>query len=489
MLVNALLDIADKHSRKPAFEDEFLKLDYGKLVLVSRVISEIVSKETKSDRVGIVLPCSAFFPATFFGILWSGKIAIPLNFLLNEAELKSVIEDSGIDLILSVRYFKETLSEMPVRTLFLEDLHLKRKAILSKFRRMHDPKDVTAEETAVILYTSGTDGLPKGVELSHGNLLSNARDCITTARIESDHKLLNILPPFHVFGLTANFLVTLILGASSRCLPRFQPANLINTIQEYRPSVLMAIPSMFAAMFRMRDVAPDTYKSLYLTIAGGEPLHENLEKGYAERYGLTIYQGYGLTETSPVLTLNLPWANCPGSVGKPIDNVEIRIADDDGNDVPPGEVGEICARTPGLMKGYYKRPVETAEVMREGNWFRTGDLGQMDLEGYIHITGRQKDMIIVGGENVYPKEIETVLLEHEAVSEAAVIGRPDSSRGEVPIAFVIMEEGGASTERELRSYAGKHLAGHKVPKEVHIRTDLPRGPTGKIHKRILRQEL
>lgn len=489
MLVEALLESTDRNPDGLAVSDPRVRLSYRRLTAGATVLRDIIGRETRRPRVGILLPASSGFAAVLFGTLWDRKSAVPLNFLLRPAELARIVADAELDLILSTHYFDDLLGQMPARALCLEDLALKRRVLFSRLRRRPDPPDVSPEDVAVVLYTSGTDGDPKGVELTYANLRSNCDDCIATARMTPQHRFLNILPPFHVFGLTANVLAPVVLGASVHCLPRFQPATLVRAMAEEKPSIFMAIPTMYAALLRMKSVAEDTYAGLYLAVAGGEPLHHSIADGFRERFGVELLQGFGLTETSPVVSLNLPDGNRPGSVGRPIRNVRLRIVDERERDVAPGGDGEVWVQGPGVMRGYHHRPDATARALAEGGWFKTGDLGAIDAEGYLTITGRKKELIIVGGENVYPAEIESVLLDHPAVAEAAVVGRPDPGRGEVPVAFVVCSDGMTIDEAVLRRFVAERLAGYKVPRAIRIGADLPRGPTGKIHKRLLRNEL
>jgi long-chain acyl-CoA synthetase len=307
--------------------------------------------------------------------------------------------------------------------------------------------------------------------------------------VDPRQRFLNILPPFHVFGLTANVLVPVFLGATVYAIPRFNPVAAVKVIEDHRISVLLAIPSMYAAILRTKSSKPEAFRSIYIAISGGEPLADRVREGFESRFGVTLRQGYGLTETSPVVSACTPRDYKPGTVGKPIRHVEIRIVGADGSDLPAGQDGEIYVRSPGVMKGYYKRPEETRKVIDADGWFRTGDIGRFDADGFLSITGRAKEMLIIGGENVFPREIESVLENHEAVLQAAVIGMADGLRGEVPVAFVIPKKDAQVSGEELRNFARKSLASHKTPRRVEVREDLPVGPTGKILKRKLREFL
>ena len=251
----------------------------------------------------------------------------------------------------------------------------------------------------------------------------------------------------------------------------------------------MMIASMYAALLRCKKSDKDDLKSLEYAVAGGEALPDSAFKQFRDRFGVEILQGYGMSEAAPVVSLNVPWSNRVGTVGQAIPGVRVRAFDDFGSELPPGEVGELWIKGPIIMKGYYKKPEETKAVLTPEGWYKSGDMGTLDAEGYITITGRKKEMIIVGGENVYPREIENALEEHPAVHEAAAIGQADSSRGEVVVAFVTLSEGQETTEIELRDFCRDRVAGYKVPRRVIIAEDFPRGPTGKILKRKLSELL
>ncbi|MHC5112413.1 MAG: class I adenylate-forming enzyme family protein, partial [Planctomycetota bacterium] len=404
---------------------------------------------------------------------------------LRPQELLKITQDSGLDVIITIEHFADLARELGVKTVLLEQSGLKRRFLMSKLKSSPPVPVVEEQQTAVILYTSGTSGEAKGVELTYGNLSTNCRDSAAHTQISSDHVLLSVLPPFHVFGLTAMTLLPMWLGMTVHFIPRFNPIATVKTIQEKQISVFMAIPSMFAAMQRAKRATAESFKSLYLAMSGGEPLQASTAEAFQDRFGVQLNEGYGLTETSPVVSINLPWDRLAGAVGKPIPNCEVRIVGDSAKSLPPGEDGEIQVRSPGVMKGYYNRAAETAEVMDAEGWFKTGDQGQLSEDGFLSITGRIKEMLIIGGENVFPSEIENVLIQHPAVDEVAVIGIADESRGEVPLAFVILKEGQSAEEKELRSHCRDRLASLKVPRQVKICDDLPHGPTGKILKRAL----
>lgn len=489
MLVDALLDANRRCPNTFAVADGSRTLTYKQLTLLAGVFRDLISRTSDCPRVGIMLPASTAFPAVFFGTLWAGRTAIPLNFLLQADELTRIIADAQIDCIFTIGHFRELVEKLPVRAVFLEELSLKRRMFFAMLKRLPPVPAADPQATAVILYTSGTTADPKGVELTYRNLHSNCVDAIHSLEINPPQVFLNILPPFHVFGLTANVLVPVFLGASVHALPRFNPLAAARMIAEYKITIMLAIPSVFAAILRTKSTKPDAFHSLYLAISGGEPLPDSVRSGLAERFGVDLRQGYGLTETSPVVSAGSASVHREGTVGKPIRNVQVRITGADGNELPTGQDGEIFIHGPNVMKGYYRKPEETRRVLDSQGWFTTGDIGRFDADGFLSITGRAKEMLIIGGENVFPREIEAVLEMHEAVLQAAVIGVPDGLRGEAPVAFVMPKKDAAVTADDLRNFARQKLAGFKTPKRIEIREDLPTGPTGKILKRKLREML
>ena len=487
MLLDALLDTERRRPHIEAVRDPTRSLSFRRLTTFASVLRDVVLRETARDYVGIMLPASAALHGAFFGALWANRKPVPLNFLLSAPELAEIIRDAELDLILSTRHFDKLTEQLPVRTLQLESLPVRRMAFGAMFRRRPPAPSVDPDDVAVLLYTSGTTGACKGVELTPRSLRSNCDALLEAVDIEDDDRFLGVLPPFHVFGLTGNVLVPTVRGLGGHMVPRFSPPAVLRAIRESRPTVLMAIPSMYAALLRTKSATADDFRHFKLLISGGEPLPLEVARGFRERFGADLLEGYGLTETSPVISVNTRQHHREGSVGRPLANVDVRIVDDEGSDVGAGQDGEIVVRGPSVMRGYHHRPEETAAVLDSDGWFATGDIGVLEADGFLSITGRKKDMLIVGGENVFPTEIEAALRRHPEVEEAAVIGVPDPSRGEVPVAFVTLSDGGQASEIELRGFARDHLAGYKVPRQVTIVDELPRGPTGKVLKHQLRQ--
>jgi len=485
MLVDGLLAANERFGPVPAVDDGTRPLTYRQLTALASVMRGVIEKRTACERVGILLPAGGAFAATLFGALWAGRVAVPLNLLLSPEELRGIVNDAAFDTMISVRHFTKMADALPVKTVFLDDLPLRRKALVRLMMRPPQAPPVGPDDTAVILYTSGTTAEPKGVQLTQNNLHSNCVDSAASLGLDHNHRFLNVLPPFHVFGLTACVLMPVFLGATVYAIPRFHPVQAVRTIAEKAVTLMVAIPSMYAAIMKTKSATTEMFNSIKLAISGGEPLPESVARGFEQRFGVKLRQGYGLTETSPVVAACSLDHTRDGTVGKPIRNVEVRIVDEAGNMLGPNCDGEILVRGPGVMRGYYNKPEQTQRVIDAGGGFRTGDMGRLDDDGFLTISGRMKEMLIIGGENVYPREIEAVLEEHPDVLQAAVIGLPDESRGEVPIAFVIRQDGAEVTESELRTFTRRSLAGFKVPKQIRIENDLPTGPTGKILKRRL----
>ena len=343
--------------------------------------------------------------------------------------------------------------------------------------------DRRAEDTAVLLYTSGTTGRPKGAELTHANLLRNVE--VTQSdllRLTSDDVVLGGLPLFHSFGQTVTLNTTIAAGASLLLLPRFDPAAALRLLSKHQATVFAGVPTMYGALMATPD-AP-ALPRLRTCVSGGAALPVEVLHQFEERFACPVLEGYGLSETSPVASFNRPdQLRKPGSIGTPVTGVEMRVVDAEGAPMPVGEVGEIAIRGHNVMKGYWRNPEATAAVLSEDGWFRTGDLARLDEDGYFFIVDRKKDLIIRGGFNVYPREVEEVLYEHPAVAEVAVIGVPHPDLGEEVAAAIALRPGATATEVELRDFVKAQVAPYKYPRFVWLEAALPKGATGKILKR------
>jgi len=405
----------------------------------------------------------------------------------------------------TVKAMVEFVGGLPqmVKQVRLDEMSFKGFPPLRRARRMRE------DDLAVLLYTSGTSGRPKGVMLTALNLSANVQQCVQWVGFSRHDKLLGVLPQFHSFGLTVLTLLPLTVGAPVVYTARFNPRKLLDLMREHRPTALIAIPSMYAALLHAKSADPDHFTSFKYVVSGGEPLPEAVFTGFRERFNVTINEGYGLTETSPVTNWCRPHEYRHKSVGKALPGVEEIIVPVEGeaskrqdvktsreelvasaDPIAPGSAGgiegEIRIRGPNVMKGYYKLPQETAVAFDENGFLRTGDMGRFDADGFLYITGRIKEMLIIGGENVFPREIEEVLDKHPSVAASAVIGAMDESRGEVAVAFVELKDGAAFDEVSLRKHCREALAQFKVPRDIRQIDKLPRNPTGKIMRRELK---
>ncbi len=451
------------------------------LQVVAWHLAREIERRSSSERVGILLPTSGLFPAALLAGWMLGRTVVPINYLLSKPDLAYVCRDAGLDLCIAVSPMIDFVGGLPdgVEALRIDQMRFSGFPPLRR-SRWRDP-----DALAVLLYTSGTSGRPKGVMLSAGNLMANIEQIVDRAQFNRRDTMLGVLPQFHTFGITVLTLLPLAIGCTAVYTARFVPRKLIELTRKHRATALVAIPSMYGALRLVKDATADDLSSLRYVVSGGEPLSQAVSDGFIERFGIRICQGYGLTETSPVTNWCLPQEWRWKSVGRPLDRVHQRIVDAQGNDVAVGAEGEVRIAGPNVMRGYWNLPVETAAAFDERGYFRTGDVGRFDTDGHLFITGRIKEMLILAGENVFPREIEEVLDRHPSVKASAVIGVPDESRGETPVAFVELRPGEAFDEAALRAWCREHLAQFKVPRQITKLEALPRNPTGKIQRREL----
>ncbi len=489
MLFEPLFEHARHAPKDIAVIDDRGRYTHEQLAAMASGIGAYLSQQTLKPRVGLLLPSSAAFAASFYGTLLAGKTVVPINFLLGDNEIGHIIKDSGIDTVISVAPLIGRLKDLPLKVIDVAALPPPPPEAAAAIGASPMPER-RSDEIAVLMYTSGTSGMPKGVLLSYGNLSSDVEAAIEHAQLKGRHNFLGVLPLFHSTGMLATLIAPVQLGAMVVYQARFSPVGVVKAIKEHQISILAAVPSMYGAMLRLKDASPADFSSLYAAISGGEPLPGTIREAFEQKFGQPIFEGYGLTETIGPIAFNVPGMRRAGSVGRLIPTAETRFIDDDGNAVPAGQTGEVCLRGPMIMKGYHNLPNETAAVMTADGFFKSGDLGHLDADGYLYITGRKKELIIVAGEKAVPREIEEILSVHPTVSEAAVLGKKDASRGEVVVAFVTAREGQTVSPDALRDFCReKGLMQWKIPREVFVVNELPHSPTGKVLKRVLAERL
>lgn len=463
----------------------------AELLVGAAHLADVIAARSQSQTVGVLLPTGGAMPMAALAGWMLGRTVVPLNYLLKPDELQYVIDDCATDIVLTAEPLLEHIRSTGGRDPRVK--HLVRLDSLS-FRGVPEPRwpslrglGESADSLAVLLYTSGTSGRPKGVMLTHRNLAANVRQCVDWVGFTRHDTLLGVLPQFHSFGMTVLTLLPLTVGCRVVYSARFVPSQIVRLLREHRPTAFVAIPSMYNALLAAKDAGPDDFASLRFVVSGGEPLSEPVARAFRERFNVTINEGYGLTETSPVTNWCRPHEFRPRSVGMPLPGVIERIVDPaTGADLPPGQDGEVWIAGPNIMRGYLHLAEETAAALTPDGFLRTGDMGRFDHDGHLYITGRIKEMIIVGGENVFPREIEEVLDAHPSVQASGVIGHRDELRGETPVAFIELKEGlSPPPESELRTWCRQRLAGYKVPSDIRVVGELPKGPTGKVLRRAL----
>ncbi|MAY75845.1 MAG: hypothetical protein CMJ31_14225 [Phycisphaerae bacterium] len=453
------------------------------LLGASAHVSRAIKSESRARHIGLMLPTSGAFPIAALAAWGSGRVIVPLNYLLKPAELQYVVDDSEIDAIVTVQPMLDFIGETPkgVKIIKLDELSFKGLPPVSL------PKKAAGDDLAALVYTSGTSGKPKGVMLSHGALKKNAEQGCQGLGLSAGDKMLGVLPQFHCYGMTQLTLTPLMHGVPVVYTARFSPKKLMDLVKTHQATCLVGIPSMFNAIASLKSAGPEDVESLRLIVSGSEALPDAVFEKFHAKYGKPITEGYGMTEMAPATHCNLPENIRRHSVGRPLPGVEQRIVDPANEGVLGVDTdGEIRLRGPNAMSGYWKLDDATREVFDGEGYYRTGDMGRIDAEGYLSITGRIKEMMIIGGENVFPVEIESVLNEHPSVSACGVTSVSDDTRGEAPIAFVELEEGETAEPRELQAYCREHLAGCKVPKAVYVVEALPRNATGKIMRKELK---
>ncbi|MGR6965737.1 long-chain-fatty-acid--CoA ligase [Geodermatophilus sp. URMC 61] len=488
-LAQHLLDSTAEHGDRPALRMDDAVLTYdGFCEAAAGVAAGLRERGVQpGDRVGMVLPNVLSFPVVFYGALMAGAAVVPMNPLLKAREVEYYLRDSGARLVVALDSIADAATEaaaaVGVDAVTVGPVDAGG-ALSGSGRRDLEPRE--DQDAAVILYTSGTTGPPKGAELTHANLRSNCRTGgLELVELTPDDVVMGCLPLFHVFGLTCGLNASVLAGSCLTLIPRFDGGKALSVIERDRVTVFEGVPTMFAAMLHSPDRDRHDVSSLRLCVSGGSAMPVEVMRGFEEAFGCVVLEGYGLSETSPVASFNqLHAERKPGTIGTPIRGVEMRLVDDTGRDVPRGEVGEIAIRGENVMKGYWGKPEETAKAIPDG-WFRTGDLARQDEDSYFAIVDRKKEMIIRGGYNVYPREIEEALYEHPAVAEAACVGVPHPELGEEVAAAVALKPGQQADPDELRAWVKERVAAYKYPRHVWLVESLPKGPTGKILRRAV----
>jgi long-chain acyl-CoA synthetase len=488
-LATILTETAERNGDKTAFKLDDVELNYSMLNEGSaRVAGLLKSKGLEpGDRVGLMMPNVPYFPAIYFGILRAGGVVVPMNVLLKGREVAFYLDDPGAKIVFAWGDFGEA-AETGASSAGAEVILVKPgdfEKLLAEQEPDTDVSDRSGEDTAVILYTSGTTGKPKGAELTHDNLLRNSKGVSQKlGEMSEADVLLGALPLFHSFGQTCTMNSAVSVGATVTMLPRFDPDKALEIIDRDKVTIFQGVPTMYNAMLHSASCDSADCSSLRTCMSGGAAMPAELMRAFEEKFGCIILEGYGLSETSPVASFNHPdRERKPGSIGTPIEGVEMQVWDDDGDEVAQGEVGEIVIRGHNIMKGYWNRDDANKEAITEDGWFRTGDMAKVDEDGYFFIVDRKKDLIIRGGYNVYPREIEEVLYEHPAIQEAAVVGVPHDELGEEVGAAVVLKQGESLEAGELKSYVKEQVAAYKYPRRIWFVDELPKGPTGKILKR------
>ena len=521
-------DSCRRYAELPAYSNLGVTLSYTDLERMSRTFGAWLQKQAglkKGDRVAIMMPNLLQYPVVLFGILRCGMVAVNVNPLYTARELEHQLKDSGAQTIVILENFADTLQEIlphvdmkNVITSQIGDLlpfpkrplvnfvvkYVKKmvpawripgsiplRAVLAKGgQHTLDEVDVSHEDIAFLQYTGGTTGVAKGAVLTHRNMVANVLQAYAwlSPYLEAGKEtMITALPLYHIFSLTANCLTFMKIGGHNVLItnPRDMP-GFVKELAKVKFTGITGVNTLFNGLLHTSGFAQLDFSALKIALGGGMAVQRAVAAKWKQVTGVTLVEAYGLTETSPAACINpLDLKDYNGSIGLPIPSTDISVRDDDGNELKIGEVGELCFKGPQVMRGYWKRPDETAKVMSADGWLRTGDVGRIDARGYVYIVDRKKDMILVSGFNVYPNEVEDVMMMHPGVLEVAAVGVEDEHSGEVVKLFVVKKDPSLTTQA-LQEYAHKELAGYKRPKYIEFRSELPKSNVGKILRRELR---
>jgi long-chain acyl-CoA synthetase len=502
-LADRLRTAAERHGGRTVLTLDRTGLSYRTLEVLSARVGALLRRRgiEAGDRVAIMLPNVPEFAIVYYGVLRIGAVVVPLDPLLKRREIATYLGDCAARLVIAWHAYAETVEAAATALSGRTGGRAGRAGrgetdylfvVPDEFRRLlrgvppeHEITSAAAGDTAVILYSAGTTGTAKGIELTHGNLGGNAETVARMHALGVDDVVLGALPLYHAYGQTCALNATIHAGGRLTLLPRFEPGRALDVIRRDGVTVFQGVPTMYIALLDQPGTAD--LSLLRICASGGAALPVDVLREYESRFGCRIIEGYGLSETSPVAASNRGGSGRrPGSIGRPVKGVEMRVVDDNGREMPRGEIGEIVVRGPNVMKGYWNNPSATAAAIRDG-WFHTGDLGRIDEDGFFFLVDRRRDVIIRGGYTVYPREVEEVLYEHPAVRQAAVVGVPHPELGE-EIAAVVSLRAQAEPDA-LRAYVRERVAAYKYPRQVWFVDEIPTSHTGKILKRALRLPL
>ncbi|ELY2496279.1 long-chain-fatty-acid--CoA ligase FadD [Cronobacter muytjensii] len=528
-LVDLFEQSCTRFADQPAFTNMGEVMTFRKLEERSRAFAAWLQQGLglqKGDRVALMMPNLLQYPVALFGILRAGMIVVNVNPLYTPRELEHQLNDSGASAIVIVSNFAHTLEKVVAKTqvkhviltrmgdqlstakgtlvnfvvkyvkrlvpkYHLPDAISFRSALHNGYRMQYIKPDVTPDDLAFLQYTGGTTGVAKGAMLTHRNMLANLEQVLGTygpLLHRGKELVITALPLYHIFALTMNCLLFIELGGQNVLItnPRDIP-GLVKELGKYPFTAMTGVNTLFNALLNNKEFHKLDFSSLHLSAGGGMPVHHAVAERWEKLTGQFLLEGYGLTECSPLVSVNPHDIDYhSGSIGLPVPSTEVKLIDDEGHEVAPGEPGELCIKGPQVMLGYWQRPDATDEIIQDG-WLRSGDIAVMDEEGFLRIVDRKKDMILVSGFNVYPNEIEDVVMQHSGVQEVAAVGIPSEPSGELVKIFVVKKEA-SLTEEALITFCRRHLTGYKVPKQVEFRTELPKSNVGKILRRELRDE-
>lgn len=507
-LTDFLRQAAEHEPHKPALIFQEQTCTYDELYRQSRQLAGSFRRIgiQKGDRAAILLKNSPEFAATVFALSHIGAVAVPINYLQKPDEILYICAHAQVKAIVTQSAYIETVRHVRAqcpslnKIVITDNTSAQAEPEFLTFQKLVQspatdaPPECGDEDTVIILYTSGTTGNPKGAMLTHRNLTSNADAAIQAFGLTADEKFLCLLPMFHIFAWTCNVLVPVRLGCPIAIVDSIRPPKpWLQLMRKHRVTVFEAVPQIYAVLAQQAKGLKGLllrwlfFRTVKFCISGAAPLSMDVSDSFREKLGKTIYEGYGLTETSPLVSVNTPAAMRHGSVGKPVEKVKVKIISEAATALPVGQEGEICVQGPNVMKGYLDLPEETRHSFTPDQWFKTGDIGLLDKDGYLFIKDRIKDMIIVKGLKVFSVQVESALIEHPAVAEAAVVGMPGPDGDETIKAFVVLREGSNTDKLKLLKYCQEKLPAYKRPRDIEIIKELPKNALQKVLKRELRK--